>query len=104
MWTLNQGAGSVSRVDPKTNKVSETIEIGAAGTAGQIAIGGGSVWVSRVGAPLTRIDPRTNRVMQQFTGEGGGAIAFGQQSLWVTTTASTVWRMDPKLVEATRPR
>src|SRR5262245_216412 len=104
IWTLNQDAGTVSRVDPRTNKVAETIQIGNAGAAGRLVFGAGSVWVSRVGAPLTRIDPRTNHVMQHFTGEGGGTVAFGQQSLWLAATPTAVWRLDPKLIEATRPK
>jgi len=104
IWVLNQEAGSVSRVDPKTNKVANTIQIGSAGAPGQIAIGAGSVWVSRLGAPLTRIDPRTNHVVQQFTGESGGVVAFGQGALWIGATPGAVWRVDPKLAEATRPR
>jgi streptogramin lyase len=85
--------------------VAETIQIGAAaGSAGQIVTGAGSVWVSREGAPLTRIDPRTNHVLQQFTGADGGVVAFGQQSLWLAATPAAVWRLDPKLIEATRPK
>lgn len=104
VWTLNQDAGTVSRVDPKTNKVAETIQIGSVGAPGQLVTGAGSVWVSRVGAPLTRLDARTNHVVQQFTGEGGGVVAFGQQSLWLAATPTAVWRIDPKLIEATRPK
>ncbi len=102
VWTLNVGEATISRVDPKTNKVVNTIKLGVPITGGQIAVGEGSVWVSAPGMPLARIDPRTNHVVQQFTGEGGGAILISQGALWITATPKTIWRLDPKLVEATR--
>jgi YVTN family beta-propeller protein len=102
IWTLNGGDGSVSRIDPKTNKVTDTIKVGATGTIGTILAGEGSVWVSVPGFPLSRIDPRTNRLAQQFTGPGGGVLAIGLKSLWLAATPTHVWRIDPKRVEATR--
>ena len=102
VWTLNTGDGSVSRVDPKTNKVTTTIKIGVTGKSGSIAVGDGSVWVSALGMPLTRLAAVTNRMVQQFSGEGGGALAFGLKSLWLSATPTAIWRVDPKRIEATR--
>jgi virginiamycin B lyase len=102
VWTLNQGDGTVTRVDPKTNKTTDTITLGPIGAGGEIATGEGSVWVSAAGTPLIRIDPRTNLVVQQFTGTGGGTIDVGHGSLWIAAGATAVWRVDPKRVEATR--
>lgn len=101
VWTLNGGDGTVSRIDLKTNKVTETIKVGVKGAAGTIVVGEGSVWVTAPGHPLSRIDPKTNRLAQQFTGPGGGVIAIGLKSLWLTATPTEVWRIDPKRVEAT---
>jgi len=102
IWTLNAGDGSVSRVDPKTNKVANTIKLGVPISHGQIAVGEGSIWVSAPGLPLLRIDPRTNHVVQQFSGDGGGAVLVAQGAIWITATPTTIWRLDPKLIEATR--
>ena len=102
VWVLNSGDGSVSRVDPKTNKVTTTIKTGVTGAGGSIAIGEGSVWLSAVGMPLTRLDPATNRMVQQFQGPGGGALAVGLKSLWISATSTAIWRVDPRRVEATR--
>jgi YVTN family beta-propeller protein len=102
VWTLNAGDDTVSRVDPKTNKVANTIKLGAPAAGGQIAVGEGSVWISAPGIPLARIDPRTNHVVQQFTGEGGGAILVAQGAIWIAATPKAIWRLDPKLIEATR--
>jgi virginiamycin B lyase len=93
----------VDRIDPKTNKVNKSIETeNSGGSAGGIAVGQGFVWVTLAGFPITRIDPVTEKVAQQFWGRGGGAIQFGQGSLWLTNVQEgTLWRIDPKRVLAT---
>ena len=102
VWSLNGADGTISRIDPKTNKVTATIKAGTIGASGSIAVSDGSVWVSVPGQPLTRIDPVSNRLVQQFSGPGGGELAIGFKSLWIAATADAVWRIDPKRVEATR--
>ncbi len=103
VWTLNQGDGSVSRIDPKTNKVSATIEVGVPGGGGEISAGEGSVWVTAMEYPLSRIDPSTNKVVQQFYGDGGDSVRAGHGWVWLThLRAGLVWRIDPKRIEATQ--
>lgn len=106
VWTLNRGTGSsgatVTRVDPATNKVVATITLGDS-SSGEIAAGLGSVWISAPGVPLIRIDPRTNRAVQRFTGEGGGAVLVAHGSLWIAAGPQLTWRLDPALVSAIRP-
>ena len=102
VWTLNQGDGSISRVDMKTNKVVATIEAGVPGGGGEISAGEGSVWVTTFEYPITRIDPGTNKVAQQFYGEGGDSIRAALGWIWLTNIrAGTIWRIDPKRVLAT---
>jgi len=103
VWILNRGDGSVSRVDGKTNKVITSVAIGADVAAGDIAAGEGSVWISAPGVPIVRIDPVTNRVVQRFTGAGGGAIVIAHGSVWVAAGPSITWRVDPRLIAAMRP-
>jgi len=104
VWTINQGDGSISRVDIKTNKVVATIEAGIPGNGGEIAVGEGSVWVTSFEYPITRIDAATNKVVQQFYGDGGDAIRFGLGSVWLSNLrAANVWRLDPKRIVATLP-
>ncbi len=62
VWTINQGDGTISRIDAKTNKVIATIEAGIPGGGGEIAVGEGSVWVMSFEYPVTRINPTTNTV------------------------------------------
>ena len=104
VWTINQGDGTISRVDMKTSKVVATIEAGIPGGGGEIAVGEGSVWVTSFEYPITRIDPSTNKVAQQFYGPGGDAIRVGHGSVWLSNLRqSNVWRLDPKRIEATVP-
>ena len=102
VWTLNQGDGSVTRVDAATNKAVTTIAIGMEVAAGEIVAGEGAVWISAPGVPLVRIDARTNKVAQRFSGEGGGALLLAHGSLWISLGTET-WRVDPKLAAAMRP-
>jgi virginiamycin B lyase len=94
VWVLNQGDGTVSRVDATTGKLLATIPCGIPGFGGEIAFGGGSVWATVFGYPITRIDPKTNRVVQQWTGEGGDSIRYAHGSVWLTfLTGAKVWRL-----------
>jgi YVTN family beta-propeller protein len=102
VWTVNQGDGTISRVDAKTNKVVATIAAGIPGPGGEIAVGEGSVWVTSFEYPITRIDPATNKVVQQFYGEGGDAIRVGHGSVWLSNLRQgNVWRLDPRRIAAT---
>jgi YVTN family beta-propeller protein len=102
VWTLNQKEGNVSKVDVKTNKVVATIDVGVPGPGGEIAFGEGSVWVTTFEFPISRIDPATEKVVQQFKGEGGDSIRVGLGSVWLSNLrAGNVWRLDPKRIQAT---
>jgi virginiamycin B lyase len=102
VWVYCRKDGKIDRIDPKTNKVTTTIDLAVPGVEGTLAIGQGSVWASLAGFPLTRIDPQTEKVVQQFWGPGGGAVYFGQNSLWLANLpGGKVWRVDPKRVAAT---
>lgn len=97
IWTLNQGDGTVSRIDVKTKKLVTTIEVGIPGGGGEIAYGAGSVWVTVFDIPLSQIDPETNKVVRQWFGPGGDSIRVGHGSLWLSNIRQqNVWRIDPK--------
>jgi len=94
VWVLNQGDGTVSRVDAVTGKLLATIPAGIPGLGGEIAFGGGSVWATVFGFPITRIDPVKNKVVQQWVGQGGDSIRYAHGSIWLTfLTGAKVWRL-----------
>ena len=67
VWVANASAGSVVRIDPRTNRVVKRIVTG--GTPANITVGLGAVWVgSASGTQVFRIDPATNAL----TSDRGG--------------------------------
>jgi streptogramin lyase len=96
LWVQNRRDGSVSRVDPAANREVARIEVHAPTEWGDIASGEGAIWLSVDGTPVTRIDPRTNRVSDQFVGgSGADAIRVGYGSLWVADHEhGEVWQVD----------
>ena len=96
VWTLNQGDGTISRIDSSSARVVATIPAGLAGHGGEIAFGFGSVWVTLMQFPITRIDAHTNTIISQWTGAGGDSIRAGLGSVWLThLKAGKVWRVSP---------
>jgi len=103
IWVLCEKDGKIDRIDPKTNKVSKSIGLDVPGAKGAIAFGEGAVWVTLTGFPLTRIDPQSETVAQQFFGAGGGSsILTSPGAIWLSNPETgTLLRIDPKRVLAT---
>jgi hypothetical protein len=100
LWVISLG-GTLTRVDPRTNKVVATIDTGVPPTRGienngdlvspnngvpaaGVSVGDGSVWV-RGGGRIVRVDPESNTV--QATIDLGGSIdqlAAGPSGVWVS--------------------
>jgi virginiamycin B lyase len=93
VWTLNQGDGTVSRIDPKTNQPIAVIDTGMKGLGGDIATGAGRVWVRGKKILLAEIDPAVNRVVRVFgPPSGSGAVRVAGKHVWVTAhDVKTVW-------------
>lgn len=96
IWVLNQGDGSVTKIDRTARKVIASIAVGAPGGGGEICQGGGFVWVTVFDLPLTKIDATTDRVVRQWTGLGGDAVRYGFSSVWLTDLrAGLLHRLQP---------
>jgi DNA-binding beta-propeller fold protein YncE len=81
VWAHNPG-GTVTRIDPKTNAVVATIDVGRG--FGQMAIGSDAVWVvNHDYATVSKIDPQTNKVVD--------TIDLPPPIATVTVTADAVW-------------
>ena len=98
MWVLNQADGTVSRIDPETNKVAATIEAGVKGFGGDIAAGEGAVWVRGDKVLLVVIDPKTDKVVKRYgPPQGSGAVRAGGGKVWVSAhDVNKLWSLDPR--------
>jgi len=62
VWVSNEPKDSISRLDPRANKVAAVIQVGKQPSAG-LAAGFGSLWVPNCGdSTLSRIDLASGRV------------------------------------------
>src|ERR1022692_4401317 len=77
IWTLNQGDGTVSRVDEKSRKLTATIQAGIPGAGGDIGYGADSVWPTVFGVPLT------NRCHNQHGREAVGGKGRRFAGFWL---------------------
>ena len=106
IWTANSRAGSVSRVDPKTNAVDKTVSIACptACLAGPQPLAMAStdqaIWVRNVGnGTVVKIDPKTPQVValievDSFYGrDGQDAIGIMPSALWLS--GISLQRIDP---------
>jgi virginiamycin B lyase len=95
VWVLNNEAGVVHRIDPTTNTLAATIPVDWKVHGGDIAVGHGSVWARVSDALVSRIDPRTNKVVERYgSGAGSGSVAADDTALWISAhEVRTVWRI-----------
>jgi DNA-binding SARP family transcriptional activator/streptogramin lyase len=102
VWVLRFLGGQLTlfRIDPSRDKIVKRIPVGppnGSGLAGSLATGGGYVWTGNWNKTISKVDPRTNRVVAVYTLPGNPQnVAFADGSLWVDSyDASKVWRIDP---------
>ncbi len=104
LWVMSQADGTLARIDPRTNRVISTIEVGVPGPGGDLDAGGGYIWVSAEGTPLSQVDPKTNTVVRQVVGgKLLDTLRVGFGSLWlVDESAGVVLRVsaDPPRVRS----
>lgn len=107
VWVVTKGKGGeydiLSRIDPGTNEIAETIDLGR--PAGAVAVGEGAVWVMvPTEGTILRVDPDTSEVVAEIGGLAQPVFAAaGEGALWVlsgmwhdfTDADGTVTRIDP---------
>jgi virginiamycin B lyase len=95
VWVMNQGAGSVSRVDAGGAVVATIPVSDGPIRGGDIAVGGGSVWVRIEQDLVVRIDPATSAVTARYgPPSGSGSVAADADAAWVTAhDTSSLWRL-----------
>jgi YVTN family beta-propeller protein len=98
-WIASREAGSVTRVDLKTNDVAKTISVGKE-PCGGILSAFGSLWSPLCGqSAVARVDPKKNEVSVTFPSSLAAeftAIASAVGSVWlITDNKGTLVRIDP---------
>ena len=117
VWATSAGYGTVSRIDPQSEKVVAKIKVGRGAMGIAADERSGAVWIASTHLPktrggddnpkyfkdnnLTRVDPTTNRVVEEIPIEahsryGGGAqnVAVGEGAVWVLSGGDLL-KVDP---------
>jgi virginiamycin B lyase len=96
VWVANAAQGTLSRIDPATNKVTKTIQVGR--NPVRLAAGFGSIWVAnQTGQTVSRLDVRTGSLQATIPVTGHVSaedLAVGAGVVWVRGGAR-LWRLDP---------
>ena len=98
---------SVSRFGPESAVVDETIPLSRADAAAlirvsqdslmpHIAVTDAAVWVVNPDLSVSRIDPRTNRVVSGVAGLLALSIAAGEGEVWIVSDRGEVIEIDPR--------
>jgi len=103
VWVTPNGAdGRLLRINPRTGQISARISAHPIYFGSVLAVGAGFVWTGndderyQGGATVSKVDPRTNRVVGNPLVLGSPqSIAFGQGTLWVADHAGWLVKIDP---------
>jgi YVTN family beta-propeller protein len=99
VWVAHGRRGSVSRIDPQFNDVSQPIEVAdrSPSGAGAVAAGADSVWAVFGDSTLARIEPDTGQLAETTrAGALPAGIVVGSGSVWVSNSGQAeVWRYNP---------
>jgi virginiamycin B lyase len=97
IWVSNRGDGTVSKVDPGSNKVVSTVELPGLQPGGLVAAGG-SLWVGNDTSgttDLARVDPQTSKVTGVTAGGRPAFVTAAAGSVFVANeNDGTVTRLD----------
>ncbi len=94
VWVMNQRDGTVTRVAADGSVVA-TVKVSPPIEGGDIAVGGGSVWVQPGGELLVQVDPATNQVVATYgPRSGSGSVAADADAVWVSAhDVESIWRL-----------
>jgi virginiamycin B lyase len=99
IWISNNPKNNISRLDPKTNQVSDVITVGKTPCSG-LAMGFDSVWVPICSdGTVQRVDEKSHKIVASIpsgVANTEGGITAGAGSVWMPSDASGVLsRIDP---------
>jgi len=84
VWTLNQGDGTLTRIDVGTATPLQTISLHTPGHGGDIGFGFGMIWTTMQKMPLSLTGVGPSARVCQWRGAGGDSLGLGQGSVWLT--------------------
>ena len=95
VWTLNQGDGSVTRINTSTKQAAGSTALSIPGKGGDISFGGGMIWATVSKVPLSLVDGATAALLCQWVGPGGDSLGIGHGAIWLTDYhAGTISRIE----------
>ena len=104
LWATNTTDGTVSRIDPGSHAVVQTIHVGASPIA--VTVTGQQLWVANGGdGTVSGINAASNTVVDTVAvGALPAAIASGPSGVWVANSGDgTVQRIDPATGNVGKP-
>jgi YVTN family beta-propeller protein len=115
IWYSTSG-GSLDRIDPSYDSTAQVASAGELAAQAQqdigfpllqrpLAVASGSVWVANPGGFVSRVNPRSGKVLARIpVGRTPAAIAASAGSVWVASPVDdTVSKIDPTNAVATIP-
>jgi virginiamycin B lyase len=104
VWTLNQGDGTLTRINAQSKRADGAVSLRTPGHGGDIKLAHGIVWTTMVKVPLSATDATTGRVLCQWFGPGGDSLGVSREAIWLTDYAGgDVYRYELKDVLAHCP-
>jgi YVTN family beta-propeller protein len=100
----NNGTVSISRVDPRSNRITHTVRLPDAASGGRwpsvgfpgIAVGAGAIWAINPDQTISRIDPKTGGRVATVDARAS-TIAAGDAGVWfVDADRPAVTQIDPR--------
>ncbi len=84
IWTLNQGDGTLTRVDIRSRKALRTVALGTPGHGGDITFAAGLIWTTMWKVSLSAVDTTDSKLLCQWVGPGGDSLGIGHDAIWLT--------------------
>lgn len=95
VWTLNQGDGTLTRINTLSKRAAGSISLRTPGHGGDIKVAHGIVWTTMAKVPLSATDASTGQVLCQWVGPGGDSLGVSSDAIWLTDyDAGDVYRFD----------